>query len=226
MVANELGLASLPVLGTCTPEWLSGAEIDKIVVYVRLRTTATDGNNVNSKSFKLGAAAVICAYAAVAAAQTAGSTIVDERRQAMKAMADAAKAISGMFEGTLPYSGEALGKAAETVLANSGAAMKMRFPEGSLGAPSAAKEEISSDRQRFDEIADRLEELAAALSHAADQAPDVLTSDMRMGNQLMMGGSLLGAITGDPANMPAEHVFHLVLETCTSCHAKFRERQE
>lgn len=148
----------------------------------------------------------------------------------MKAMAGAAKSIAGMFEGILPYSGTALKQAAEIVQVHSGAAMKSRFPDGALGAPSAANSEIATDREEFDRIADRLEELGASLSLSADKAPDAISEEMRMGSQPMMGGSLLGARTRkveeDPANLPAEHVFHLMLETCGSCHTKFRTRQE
>lgn len=175
------------------------------------------------------AAATISVLAGIAAAQGHGGPLVRERQDAMKDMAEAAKTIAGMFEGRVTYSGERLKHAAETVRMHA-AAMKSRFPDETLKAPSVAKEKIASDREEFNQIADRLEELAATLSLSGDQAPDVITQDMRMGDQPMLGGSLLGARTRgveeDPANMPAEHVFHLMLETCTSCHAKFRERQQ
>ncbi|TCD12389.1 cytochrome c [Oricola cellulosilytica] len=175
-------------------------------------------------------AGTIGVLAAVAGAQAAGDAIVKERQEAMKAMAAAAKAAAGMFEGTRPYSGTALKEAAETVRVHSGAAMKAQFPEDALGPPSAAKADIATDREAFDRIADRLEELATALSAAADAAPNVLSDEMRMSNQPMLGGSLLGArmkkADEDPADLPAEHVFHLVLDTCTSCHSKYRQKQE
>ncbi len=46
---------------------------------------------------------------------------------------------------------------------------------------------------------------------------------------MMTGGSLLGKrrtgkAEADPSTMPAEHVFHLMLQDCASCHAKFREK--
>lgn len=55
---------------------------------------------------------------------------------------------------------------------------------------------------------------------------------MRMAHvKTMGGGSLLGRRQGrnavvDPTTIPAEHVFHLMLQDCASCHAKFREKVE
>ncbi|TIV70339.1 MAG: cytochrome c, partial [Mesorhizobium sp.] len=35
-----------------------------------------------------------------------------------------------------------------------------------------------------------------------------------------------GAAEADPARMPAEHLLHLILQDCTSCHSKFRQKQQ
>jgi hypothetical protein len=40
-----------------------------------------------------------------------------------------------------------------------------------------------------------------------------------------MGGGPLGTHVRDEQSlsaMPAEHAFHLMLQTCTTCHARFR----
>ncbi|TIT37773.1 MAG: cytochrome c, partial [Mesorhizobium sp.] len=60
-------------------------------------------------------------------------------------------------------------------------------------------------------------------------APAQITSDMRMGAMLPTdGGSLLGkrpnAVHVDPAKLPAEHLLHLILQDCSSCHSKFRRK--
>lgn len=157
------------------------------------------------------------------------TTLFEERKAGMTAMASAARAIDEMFRGARTYSPESLAAAARSLRDNSGDAMRSRFPDDSLGAPSAARPEIAANRDEFDRIADRLETLAAHFSEFATSAPEAITDDMRMGNQPMTGGSLLGArsrvLDDDVTNMPAEHVFHLILETCTSCHARFRTRQ-
>ena len=48
---------------------------------------------------------------------------------------------------------------------------------------------------------------------------------MRMGSSVP-GGSLLGArplrSEVDLSAIPAEHLFHMMLETCTACHSKYR----
>lgn len=149
----------------------------------------------------------------------------------MKAIANAAKTISGIFDGKVAYDAAAFKEAAETIRQRSGNAMVDEFPAGSLGEPSAAKVEIGLSREEFAALARHLESLATALSDAADDAPDGITEAMRMKPGMTMGSSLLGKRAGgaaedDPSKMPAEHVFHLMLQDCTNCHAKFREKRQ
>lgn len=159
------------------------------------------------------------------------SPVVAERQESMKAMASAAKTISGIFDGKLTYDAAAFRAAAETIRRRSGSAMVDEFPAGSFGAPSAAKAEIERSREEFAVLALHLESLATALSDAADDAPDGITEAMRMKPGMAMGSSLLGKRDGgtaeaDSSKMPAEHVFHLMLQDCTNCHAKFREKRQ
>jgi cytochrome c556 len=162
--------------------------------------------------------------------ETAVAPVVAKRQASMKAMANAAKTISGIFDGKLAYDAVAFKEAAETIRRRSGNAMVDEFPAGSLGEPSAAKAEIEP-REEFAVIAGHLESLATALSDAADDAPDGITEAMRMKPGMAMGSSLLGKRAGgtadaDPSKMPAEHLFHLMLQDCTNCHAKFREKRQ
>ena len=171
------------------------------------------------------------AFAGPAIPETAVAPVVAERQQSMKAMAEAAKTISGIFDGELTYDGAAFKEAAEIIRRRSGSAMADEFPAGSFGAPSAAKAEIGQSREEFEALARHLESLAAALSSAADRAPDGVTQDMRMAPGTTMGSSLLGKRAGgaadaDPTKMPAEHVFHMMLQDCTNCHARFREKRQ
>ncbi|RJT27251.1 cytochrome c [Mesorhizobium waimense] len=180
----------------------------------------------------IAAVIVITGLAArTALPETAVSPVVAERQASMKAMANAAKTISGIFDGKLPYDAAAFKAAAETIRQRSGGAMVDEFPAGSLGAPSAAKVEVDQFREEFAALAHHLESLAAALSSAADNAPNGITESMRMKSGMAMGSSLLGKRAGgtaaaDPSKMPAEHVFHLMLQDCTNCHAKFREKRQ
>ena len=166
-----------------------------------------------------------------ALSETAVDPVVAKRQASMKAMASAAKTISGIFDGKLAYDATAFKEAAETIRRRSGSAMADEFPAGSLGTPSAAKAEIDPSRKEFAALARHLENLSAALSSAADRAPDGITEAMRMKPGTAMGSSLLGkraggAVEADPSKMPAEHLFHLMLQDCTNCHAKFREKRQ
>jgi cytochrome c556 len=179
----------------------------------------------------IAAMLLVTGIAGSALSGTAVAPIVAERQASMKAMADAAKTISGMFDGKPTYDAAAFKGAAETIRRRSGKAMVESFPAGSFGAPSSAKVEIDQSREEFAALARHLESLAAALSLAADNAPDGITESMRMAPGMAMGSSLLGKRAGgatdaDPSKMPAEHVFHLILQDCTSCHAKFREKRQ
>jgi cytochrome c556 len=169
--------------------------------------------------------------AGAAFSENALDPVVAKRQDSMEAMANAAKTISGIFDGKLAYDAAAFKEAAETIRRRSGSAMVDEFPSGSLGTPSAAKAEIDQSREEFAALARHLESLAAVLSSAADRAPDGITESMRMTPGMAMGSSLLGKRAGgaadaDPSKMPAEHVFHLMLQNCTNCHAKFREKRQ
>lgn len=180
----------------------------------------------------IAAILVIAGLAAgTALPETAVALVVAERQASMKAMANAAKTISGIFDGKLAYDAAVFKAAARTIRERSGAAMVNEFPADSLGDPSAAKAEIEQSRKEFAALARHLESLAAELSDAADNAPDGITEAMRMRPGMATGSSLLGKRAGsaaaedDPSKMPAEHVFHLMLQDCTNCHAKFREKR-
>jgi cytochrome c556 len=180
----------------------------------------------------IAAVLVIAGLAArTALPETAVNPVVAGRQASMKEMASAAKTISRIFDGKLAYDAAAFKAAAETIRRRSGGAMVDEFPAGSFGAPSAAKAGIERSHEEFAELARHLESLAAALSDAADDAPDGITEAMRMRPGMAMGSSLLGKRAGgaaeaDPSKMPAEHLFHLMLQDCTTCHAKFREKQQ
>lgn len=172
---------------------------------------------------------LVGAAAAIAATHVPDKPIIAARQASMKEMAAAAREIAGMFAGKIAYDANAFRQAAETIHRRT-SALTTEFPADSLGSPSAAKPEIDQSREEFDAFAHHIGTLASALATEADKAPaDGISSAMRMGKDMPMGGSLLGkrasaAEEADPSKLPAEHILHLILQDCTSCHAKFREK--
>ncbi|NSY09624.1 cytochrome c [Agrobacterium tumefaciens] len=142
----------------------------------------------------------------------------------MKSMADSARIIGELFGGRRPYTQTELGEAAENIRAHAGRRLVESFGGGQQSDSKAYMEVISSSAEEFAKLAHDLEVYAVALTSAADRNPKELGPDTRM------GGTLLGSPFGrkadadrDAASIPAEHAYHLMLQTCTSCHAKFRE---
>jgi cytochrome c556 len=181
---------------------------------------------------RFGAAgAAVLALALASPAGAAQSTLVAARQASMEEMAAAAKTIAGMFDGKRAYDAAGFKAAVATLSARTGPALIAEFPEGTLGAPSAARPEIDQARPEFEALARHIGRLAAALAAKAETAPGEITGDMRMGAGLPMdGGSLLGkrpgAVEADPGKLPAEHLLHLILQDCSSCHSKFRQKVE
>jgi cytochrome c556 len=135
-----------------------------------------------------------------------------------------------MFDGRRAYEPEGFKAAASMLSARTGPALIAEFPAGTLGAPSGAKPEIDQARPEFEALARHIGRLADALAAKAKAAPAGITADMRMTGPPMDGGSLLGkrpnAVEADPAKLPAEHLLHLILQDCSSCHSRFRQRQQ
>ncbi|AKI03504.1 cytochrome c556 (plasmid) [Hoeflea sp. IMCC20628] len=147
------------------------------------------------------------------------------RQSDMKSMAEAAKLIDGMFKGNTSYDSELFKAAAETIYKRSGSALMAHFEGNPVIIGSQASSTIMSERKEFNSLANDLGVYANSLSSAAERHPDALTQDMRMKAGDVIGLGPFGKKT-DPAeavlSMPAEHAFHMLLQTCTSCHAKYR----
>ncbi|WP_370040751.1 cytochrome c [Sinorhizobium fredii] len=181
--------------------------------------------NVSRLSALMLSIAALATPVFVAATQSLPPEVA-QRQQDMKAMAEAAKSINAMFKGSSPYDAKRFKGAAETIRSTSGTALSSLF-DGTVTAPgSKASASIETERQQFDKLAFDLSAYAAALSAAADHNPETLGPRMRMqaGDAAVGGGPLAKKVdpARDAAAMPAEHAFHLMLQTCTSCHAKFR----
>ncbi|MCY1239322.1 cytochrome c [Sinorhizobium sp. GL28] len=173
--------------------------------------------------------AAVFTMAISAATGQSKSPKVAERQQDMKAMAGAAKIIDAMFKDTSTYDSRAFKAAAETIRVHSGHKLSALFEAPVLAEASKASASIGADRPTFDRLAAELGVYASALVVAADRNPAVLAPEMRMkGGDVTMGGPLAKrkAAAPDPVKMPAEHAFHMMLQICTSCHAKFRAKGE
>ena len=176
-------------------------------------------------------AGLIACIGVVAIAAATTTATIDKRQAAMKSMAIAARTIGDMFRGKLAYDANTFEAAAELIRASSGRMLLDDFPPGSLGERSEANEHIWGQWDEFQILAGRLSVLGAALAADAERSPNAIGSNMRMQPGAMIGGSLLGGrpkplSDAEAADLPAEHAYHLMLEACTSCHAKFRTKRD
>lgn len=155
----------------------------------------------------------------------AAADLVAARQAGMKQLAAAARTIASTFDGRRDFSATDMAHAAAVMAAHSGPALVAQFPPGPAGAGGAALARIDTERAEFTALADELQRLAAVFNDKI-QGAENLTPALRMAPGEPMGGSLLGsrkAAPGEPAAQSAEHVFHLMLETCSRCHASYRQ---
>lgn len=181
------------------------------------------------------AAALIVSAAAYGHGGATG--IVKERMDAMGILGDALKSLTSIMQGQVSYDADKIRQNATQIRQHAGEQMTRLFPDGSLGMPSEARALIWSDWEDFEALASRLETLAMGLEAAAEnglmqsgKAPSSAQGGM-MGTGMMtdtgmMGSGMMG--TGEEldsatlASMPADGVFNMIAQTCSSCHTKFR----
>ncbi|WP_184693835.1 cytochrome c [Rhizobium leguminosarum] len=166
--------------------------------------------------------AIIAVSSLVAPAR---ADIISDRQADMKAMAAAAKTMAEMFRNPDAYSSMEFGAAAGAIAERSGEILAGHFTDGVEDARSKAKPDIAEERDRFDRLAEDLRAYARALDAQAQANPGAMTDRMRMRPGEPMGGGPLGTHVTNAASLsslPAGHIFHLMLQTCTTCHARFR----
>ncbi len=181
-----------------------------------------------------GAATAVLAVGAWAHSGATG--VVKERMEAMKSMGEAVKTLKPMMSGEAAYDADAVRKAARQIAAQSGHEMTALFPEGSDDAPSEVLPTVWSDRERFEYLADALEQAALGLEQAADNGLHAGQSGMMGGQSGMMGdqsgmmgqGGMMGGQAGMMSadhlgQMPADGVFVMMTQVCSACHDRFRE---
>ena len=182
------------------------------------------------------AAVVAVSVASAALAHSGATGIVKERMVAMSAMGDAIKAVAPIMSGEAAYDAAAVRRAAEAIGSHAGDAMTRLFPEDNENMASYVKGAIWEDWGSFAELAEQLQTYSEGLALAAgnglaDQqnvmgdAGSMMGGDDMMGGSVMMGGGVMSAdMFGreELAKMPADAVFTMVSNTCSSCHTRFR----
>ncbi|MQB46491.1 cytochrome C [Rhizobium sp. ICMP 5592] len=171
----------------------------------------------------VGLVAAMTSVAAIAGA--AADNLVTVRQADMKAMAFATKTIADVFKDPATYSSIGFKRAADTIADKSGNVLIALFAGAAAASNSKAKSNIGEERDRFDRLAIDLRNYASALAAAAERNPGTMGANMRMKPGEPMGGGPFGTHVRtemELSSMPAEHIFHLMLQTCTTCHARFR----
>lgn len=171
-------------------------------------------------SFTLIVFAVGCSAAVAATVPD----LVRLRQNDMKDIAASTKVMADMFKNPERYSSGAFATAAGVIVARSGNHLVANFAELAAAPGSKATDVIRDDRAHFTELAENLKAYATALAAAAHDHPNGMTEDMRMKPDEPMESGLLGTAPRPSQKMSAEHAFHLMLQTCASCHARFRQR--
>lgn len=177
---------------------------------------------ISRASLVIGFVAAACMFVPMG---LAADDLVALRQADMKAMAAAARTIADMFRNPDTYSAIEFRHAAAAIADRSGKVLAGHFVEGTADPRSKAKPDIIDERDRFDQLAADLRGYALALGAAGEANPGAMTDRMRMKPGEKMGGGPLGIHVRNEeelSSIPAEHVFHLMLQTCTTCHARFR----
>ena len=181
-------------------------------------------------------AALAAALGGIAAAHTGATGIVLERMKAMSAMAEGVKEMTPMMRGAAPYDASAVSAFAIMVEGHAGEAMTSLFPEDADRTASKTRPETWEAFDEFSELADRLEVqargLALAAANASGEGGGMMTSGMTGGMTDGMTGGMVGGMDAAPAKMdvealgamPADAVFAMIGQTCSTCHTRFRAK--
>ena len=179
------------------------------------------------------ASTVVASFVAVTAfAHGKATGIVKERMDGMSIMGKAMKTLTPMMRGEVAFDGAVVREMGERIGAHAGTAMTKRFPAGSGGKPSEAKDAVWENWEEFSALAEQLHGYSEGLALASynglmvpGSAPADTGAMMGTGSA-MMGGSapMMDGTLGLEAlsEMPADGVFALVSQTCSACHTKFR----
>jgi len=153
--------------------------------------------------------------------------VVRARQKDMKAMAEMSKTLNDYFVGKRQYD-PAKFKAAANSIRKNAAGLVEHFNDVVEAQGSSASPFINVDRAKFEQLAHRLEEYAAQVSAGAVEGKEISVK-MRMNpRELTEGGPFANKskLTAKVSSYTSEHAFHMMLQTCTACHAKFRMKSD
>jgi cytochrome c556 len=169
-----------------------------------------------------GILAAVVVMAVVSTALASASDVVKSRQKDMKAMAAAAKTLNDYFVGKRRYDLAKFRAAADSIRRNAGH-IGDHFADVIDAPTSAASPFIKVDRAKFDALARQLELYAAQVSSAAKEGR-ILPSGMRIRPAEIVEGGPFAKKKPRPdvSSYTSERAFHMMLQTCTSCHASFR----
>ncbi len=179
-----------------------------------------------NENLNLAAALTLGGLTVGAIAHGGATGFVKERMDAMSAISKAMKTIGQMMQGKEPYDAAAVRLHVATIKSHAGLALTRLFPPDSLQKPSEAKEEIWTNWQEFEVLANQLSVYAEGLEHSADNKRMHIgtygTDHMRDG--MMTSGKMPDVM--QLSQMPAEGVFNMLAKTCSACHQQFRLKKQ
>jgi cytochrome c556 len=152
--------------------------------------------------------------------------VVRARQDDMKAMSAAAKTLNEFFLGRRKYDVSEIRNEAAAISARAGDRLVSHFGDVVAVPGSDAKQEIGTERGKFRKLADELRAYAAQVGAAAKEG-EAMPQTMRMRTaELVEGGPFAKRRQQEPdiTSYSSEHAFHMMLQTCTACHAEFRQR--
>jgi cytochrome c556 len=168
---------------------------------------------------------LMAATPAVATLAATLDPVVVERQADMKTMSAAAKSLAETFAGKKPYDMAAFRTDARTIAGMGGGRLTAHFASVTAADGSQARSEIASDRVKFEKLARDLQVYAEQVAAAA-AVGGTMPASMRMRpEEVTEGGPFAKKRAGQPdvSSYSSEHAFHMMLQTCSLCHAAFRQ---
>lgn len=152
---------------------------------------------------------------------------VRSRQEDMKTMSAAAKRLSDYFSDKRTYDVDDFSASAKEITARSGDRLSARFTIDITAEGSNASPSIVGDRAKFDTFARDLERYSRQVADSAKKGDKLpATMKMRSGEVLEGGPFARNKAKADIASFSSEHAFHMMLQTCSACHAAFRLKRQ
>ena len=166
---------------------------------------------------------LVVALGAAAIAQVLDPA-VRERQADMKSMSLAVKSMSEFFAGKRPYDSSEFKTQARVIAELGGERLIGHFSAIAAAEGSQARDEISVERETFAKLAVDLAVYAAQVEATASDGESMPGSMRMRAAEMTEGGPFARKRSEKPdvASYSAEHAFHMMLQTCASCHAAFR----